>query len=96
VSNKRKTTPMHEMGTYAEQMRDQMARARENAAVICVIDGDGQIAVTSPMGYGRRQVAAFLDTLAVKINRECDNDGVPQLADDEKPTEIPDDALHES
>jgi hypothetical protein len=96
VSNKRKTTPMQDMGTYAEQMRDQMARAREHAAVICVIDGDGQIAVTSPMGYGRRQVAAFFEALAVKINRECDADGVPQLADDEKPTEIPDNALHES
>jgi hypothetical protein len=96
VSNKRKTTPMQDMGTYAEQMRDQMARAREHAAVICVIDGDGQIAVTSPMGYGRRQVAAFLTVLGAKINRECDEDGVPQLADDEKPTEIPDDALRES
>jgi hypothetical protein len=96
VSNKRKTTPVQDMGTYAEQMRDQMARARENAAVICVIDGDGQIALTSPMGYGRRQVAAFLETLAVKINRECDADNIPELADDEKPQEIPDDALHES
>jgi hypothetical protein len=96
VSNKRKTTPMQDMGTYAEQMRDQMARAREHAAVICVIDGDGQIAVTSPMGYGPRQVAAFLTLLGAKIDRECDSDGVPELADDEKPKESPDDAVHES
>jgi hypothetical protein len=84
------------MGSYAEQMRDQMARAREHAAVICIIDGDGQIAVTSPMGYGRRQVAAFLSLLGAKIDRECDKDGIPELEDDARPKEIPDDAVHES
>jgi AAA+ superfamily predicted ATPase len=96
VSNRKKPTAAENMGSYAEQMRDQMARARENAAVICVIDADGQIAVTSPMGYGRRQVAAFLSLLGAKIDGECDKDGVPELADDEKPKEIPDDAIHES
>jgi hypothetical protein len=34
--------------------------------------------------------------LGAKIDGECDKDGVPELADDEKPKEIPDDAIHES
>lgn len=95
MSNRRKPTAQQEMASYAEQMRDQMANARENAMLVCVIDSDGIIAMTSPMGYGRRQVAEILTLLAEKVTRQCDEDGLPPLEEDQKPHEIPDDALRE-
>jgi hypothetical protein len=64
-----------------------------DACLICVIDAEGNIQLSSPAGYGRRQVAAFLELIGAKVNATCDADDVPELEEDQRPTVVPDDAL---